>query len=114
MRKKSKEKLNKLINEAFRQRATQTKIFKTIQNERDFQDNLFGNQEMSVDRCLILLQVYLNMAQRASVLIPLNDAIERKWPSLYEKRKSQTPLQQLRKMAALIVKCFEHNGVPER
>jgi len=78
------------------------RVYKTIDGERDYQDNLgldrVDGHTHTVGEELILMNVHLDLAKAAWVNNPGD--IE--------------ALEQVRKIAAIAVRCMENHGNPER
>lgn len=75
-------------------------VFARIQEERRYQDTL-NNEVLSVGEELELLQNYMRTAQDA-------------YGDTFGDTHEEPTMHELRKIAAIALRCMEHHGAPER
>lgn len=92
--------LNIIIS--FMKQLSREEVYSIIDGERAYQDNLWGGEAhdnyKSVGDFIVYMDRYMTKAKEAYTT----------------KAGNAAALDQLRKVAALSVACFEYNGVPKR
>lgn len=77
-------------------------VYKVLDRERDFQEMIASDWENkgtpTVSEELLIMEHYIQLVRKAWVT----------------KRGSDPCLNQMRKICAVAIRCFEHHGVPER
>ncbi len=75
-------------------------VFTRIEEERDYQD-ILNKKVMTVGEELVLIQNYMRTAQDA-------------YGDTFGDPHEEPTLHELRKIAAIAIRCMEHHGAPER
>jgi len=95
-----------------KRKSSRGEVFRCLEDERNFQDTLFKNQAMTIDQFLLRIGFYLRKAEDTQIDSEISQACFKHFGG--NTPRPNRALHELRKIAALCVKCFEQHGIQER